>query len=64
MQLSLLQGYLLPILMLVFIGPLFYCWFTITRSKLRKWEEAYRNIELQLEDRTQKLRNINNMLYN
>lgn len=32
-------------------------------SELRDWQDAYRHIERQLEERTQKLRDINNMLY-
>ncbi len=34
-----------------------------SNRKLSEWEDAYRNIEQRLEERTQKLRGINNMLY-
>ncbi len=34
-----------------------------TKTKLREWESAYRNIEQRLEERAQKLSGINGMLY-
>ena len=62
----LLQAYLLPFLILLVataVGTWAYARHLRTKAKLTEWESAYRNIENQLEDRTQKLRSINNMLY-
>ena len=62
----LLQAYLLPFLILLVataVGTWAYARHLRTKAKLTEWENAYRNIEKQLEDRTQKLRSINNMLY-
>ena len=59
----LLQAYLLPLLLAITLGVWAYAQHLYTRKKLAEWKEAYRNIENQLEDRTQKLRSINNMLY-
>ncbi len=62
----LLQAYLLPFLILLLatvVGTWAYARHLRTKAKLTEWENAYRNIENQLEDRTQKLRSINNMLY-
>lgn len=59
----LLQEYLLPLLLAITLGVWAYAQHLYTRKKLAEWKEAYRNIENQLELRTQKLRSINNMLY-
>ncbi len=59
----LLQAYLLPLLLAIIAGVWIYAQRQRNRTTLANWEEAYRNIEVQLEDRTQKLRSINNMLY-
>lgn len=62
-MLSLAQVYLLPLLLAIVAGILIYAQRQRTKATLAEWEDAYRNIEAQLEDRTQKLRSINNMLY-
>ncbi|HSC76428.1 MAG TPA: ATP-binding protein [Pseudomonadales bacterium] len=59
----LLQAYLLPLLLAIIAGIWIYAQRQRTKATLAEWEDAYRNIEAQLEDRTQKLRSINNMLY-
>jgi PAS domain S-box-containing protein len=66
---TLLHAHLLPLLLVPLLllviagGTRAYARHLRTRTKLAEWENAYRNIENQLEDRTQKLRSINNMLY-
>lgn len=54
---------LLLLLLVAAISVWLYVRHLRQQKKLLEWENAYRNIEKQLEDRTQKLRSINNMLY-
>lgn len=61
---TLLQVYVfIPLLLAFALGIALYAQHKRTSARLSEWEESYRNIEIQLEERTQKLRNINNMLY-
>jgi two-component system, NtrC family, sensor kinase len=60
---TLLHVYLLPLLLVTAIGTWGLARLRRSRAQLAEWEDAYHNIESQLEDRTQKLRSINNMLY-
>lgn len=60
---TLLHVYLLPLLLVTAIGTWAFARQRRSRAQLAEWEDAYHSIESQLEDRTQKLRSINNMLY-